>query len=84
MGPYEINNWVNSKKNFSTAIIPNPTGTFSIAGKVPIELTKEVASGFTTTRVSVAFKTEADAVEALLGIGVTKFQLSDCSWYGEE
>jgi hypothetical protein len=78
---YEIGNWVNLKKNFSTVIIDCPNGMFKLAGAIPPELTREVKSGFTVTRDSILFDTEDEAVEALLDLGITKFQLADCSWY---
>ena len=32
-------------------------------------------------RVSMVWETEREAIDALLSIGVDRFQLSDCSWY---
>jgi hypothetical protein len=68
----------------STAVICYPSGKYGIVGSVPIELTEEAVSGFSVSRRSKVFDTEAEAIAALLAIGVTKFQLSDCSWYEEE
>jgi hypothetical protein len=65
----------------STAIMRYPTGRYGIVGSIPIELTEEYRSGFTVGRTSRTYETEQDAIQALLGVGVTSFQLSDCSWY---
>lgn len=70
-----------SKATLPTAILKNPTGTFSIVGSVPYNLTKEYRSGFTTGRKSVTFQSEQEVIDAILNEGIDKFQLSDCTWY---
>jgi hypothetical protein len=54
---------------YSTAILRCPTGVFTIRGSVPVPLVDKVWS------------TEQEVIDALLAIGWTEFQLSDCSWY---
>jgi len=67
--------------NLATCIIKNPAGTYSLVGSVPAALTKPYTSGFTQGRNSIIFKTEDEAIQALLDIGIERFQLSNCSWY---
>jgi hypothetical protein len=74
---YEMTHFVNRRRRMSTVILRNPTGTYSLAGSMPIDLTEEGRWG----RVSLTWATEADAIAALLAIGCDTFQLSDCSWY---
>jgi hypothetical protein len=71
---------INTK--LSTAIQKYPTGIYGIVGSVPVELTHEKESGYSIIRVSNTYPSEQAAIDALLSVGVTKFQLSDCSWYG--
>jgi len=72
-------NIVNGK--LPTAILKCPSGRYKICGSVPVELTKEVLSGFSMVKVSLVWNTEQEAINALLAIGKTDFQLADCSWY---
>ena len=67
--------------SISTAILLCPTGKYTLVGSVPYELTEEYNSGYTTGRKSKIFKTEQEAVDALLSVGCTRFQLADCSWH---
>ena len=66
----------------STAIIKYPTGKYGIVGSVPIELTIEKTGSWGMPyRDSITYETEKDVINALLGIGMTRFQLSNCNWY---
>ena len=66
----------------STAIMQYPSGKFGLCGSMPIELTVEKVNNIGQTfRDSQVWQTEQEVIEALLAIGVTRFQLSDCSWY---
>ena len=66
----------------STAILRYPSGRYGLVGSVPVELTEENPKSFTPgARKSMVWQTEAEAIAALLAIGVTRFQLADCSWY---
>ena len=65
----------------STAITKYPTGKYGIVGSVPVELTKEVRGKFGITRSSLIWEAEQDVVDALLNIGIMKFQMADCSWF---
>jgi len=68
-----------------TAILKNPKGTFSIVGKVPYELTEPAKNAMTPgLRNSIIWTTEQEAVNALLAIGITDFQLSNYKLYGKE
>ena len=70
-------------KKMPTAIQRFPTGAYGFVGAIPIELTEESRHGtpqFPPSRQSVVFATEQEAIDALLNIGVTRFQLSHCSW----
>jgi hypothetical protein len=81
---YEISEYVNRKRNYSTAILKYPSGKYGIVGSVPIELTRKVESGYQLIDVSKVWNTEQEVIDELLAIGVTKFQLADCSWYQPE
>ena len=59
-------------------------GKYGIVGSIPIELTHTRRSGYSTIRVSNVYDTEQEVIDALLSVGYTKFQLSDCSWYEGE
>lgn len=61
----------------ATAILKYPSGRYGIVGSVPGELTEDRGRG----RVSKVWNTEQEVVDALLSIGCTKFQLSDCTWF---
>jgi hypothetical protein len=65
----------------STAIQKYPNGRFGLTGSIPIELTVPSTSTYSPDRKSMVWDTEADVIKALLAIGVTRFQLADCSWY---
>ena len=64
----------------TTGIIKYPSGRYGIVGSVPYELTKE-RKGLFPGRDSKAWDTEQEVIDALLGIGITRFQLNDCSFY---
>jgi|TARA_R100000049_G_C1864073_1_gene26425 hypothetical protein len=71
-------------ERLSTAILRYPTGKYGIVGSIPIELTEISTHGtpqHPPNRVSMVWETEREAIDALLAIGVDRFQLSDCSWY---
>lgn len=70
-----------TKTKLSTAIQKYPSGKYGIVGSMPVQLTHERESGYSTIRVSNTYATEQAVIDALLAIGVTEFQLSDCSWY---
>lgn len=65
---------------FSTAILKCPNGRFCLVGSVPAALTKE-RGGMFPGRDSMVWDSEQEVIDALLAIGVTRFQLADCSWY---
>ena len=65
---------------YSTCIIKNPTGTFMLAGSVPLELTVEAGGAF-PHRNSKIWQTEKEVISDLLKIGITEFQLENCAWY---
>jgi hypothetical protein len=66
--------------NYSTSILRYPSGRFGIVGSVPVALTKE-RGGMFPGRDSMVWATEQEAIDALLSVGVTRFQLADCSWF---
>lgn len=65
----------------STAILKYPSGRYGIVGSIPFELTIEKRGKFGKVRNSMVWETEQEVVDALLNIGVMKFQMSDCSWF---
>lgn len=66
----------------STAIQRYPSGRFGIVGSVPGELTEQDPRALSPgQRRSKVWNTEQDVIDALLAIGMTEFQLADCSWY---
>ena len=66
----------------STCIQKYPSGRFGLVGSVPAELTKpDEKSLCPGARKSMVWETEGEAIAALLKIGITKFQLPDCSWF---
>lgn len=83
----EMGAFINNRARMSTAILRYPSGRFGIVGSVPGELTeirpRQGDPYSHTRRVSKVWDTEAEVVAALLAIGVTRFQMADCSWYGE-
>lgn len=82
---YEISEFINRKRKYSTAILRYPTGRFGIVGSVPYELTEPDTRSYTPgARKSMVWDTEQEAITALLAIGCTEFQLSNCQWYQPE
>ena len=78
----ELSNFINNKARMSTAILRYPSGRYGIAGSVPYELTEPAKRSLTLgARNSKVWETEQEAINALLEIGMTNFQLADCSWY---
>ena len=67
-------------KGFSTAVHKYPSGRYGIVGSVPYELTKP-RGGLFPGRDSMVWETEQEVIDALLEIGITHFQIADCSWY---
>ena len=72
-------------QKMSTAILRYPSGRYGIVGSVPAEL---IIDGKDTMglplRKSMAWDTEEEAIDALLAIDITHFQMADCSWYDEK
>jgi len=66
---------------FSTAILKCPSGRYTIVGSVPYALSHTKPGKFGPVQVPNVYDTEQEVIDALLGIGITKFQLADCSWY---
>jgi hypothetical protein len=54
---------------YATAILKCPTGVYAIVGSVPAPLVRK------------HWATESEAIDALLELGVERFQRADCSWY---
>ena len=83
---YEIGDFIRHQDKGAklvTAIQRYPSGKYGFVGGIPIELTHESESGtpqWPPVRVSNVYETEQEAIQALLDIGITRFQLSDCSW----
>lgn len=71
---------------FSTAIIQNPAGTYSIVGSIPMELTEEVENpmSWPPPRRSKVFQTLEEAEAALQSVGVTEYQVPGGGWRGRE
>ena len=65
---------------YSTAILRYPSGRFGIVGSIPVALTRE-RGGMFHGRDSMVWATEQEVIDALLSIGVTRFQRADCSWF---
>jgi hypothetical protein len=63
-----------------TVILRYPSGRYGFAGSVPVELTEE-PRGLFGARPSKSYATEQEAIQALLSVGVRRFQLADCSWF---
>lgn len=55
--------------NYSTAILKVPAGWYQLCGSVPVELAES------------RWDTEQEAIDALISIGVERFQLNNCTWY---
>jgi hypothetical protein len=66
---------------YTPGILKNPAGTFCLVGTLPVSLCHEAPGGFLRANV---YPTEAQAIAALVGAGIERFQLADCSFYGEE
>jgi hypothetical protein len=64
-----------------TCILKCPSGRFALVGSVPVQLTKPSNSPFSPDPVSLVWDTEREAMDALLSIGINRFQRADCSWY---
>ena len=80
----EMAQYINHKATYSTCITRYPTGRFGLVGSVPVELTQPARHGtpqHPPVRESMAWKSEQEVVDALLSIGVTRFQLANCAWY---
>jgi hypothetical protein len=50
-------------------------------GSVPTELCVPYQSGFTRGLTSRCWPTEQEAMDALVAIGITRFQRADYSWH---
>ena len=70
-------------QKLSTGILKAPSGKYIIVGSVPYTLTVESKNSlsYPPARNSMHWDTEQEAIDALLEIGITRFQLSDCTWY---
>ncbi len=67
---------------FSTVILKYPSGRFGLAGSIPVQLTVVDERSYTPgARKSMVWNSEQEVIDALLAIGITRFQLNDCSWY---
>lgn len=81
-----MNEWTMAMKTIqakhSTAIQKYPNGKHGLVGSIPIELTEPSPSLYSpNSRDSMVWNTEEEVIEALLSIGVSRFQRVDCSWY---
>ena len=65
----EMSAYINRKGSYSTAILRTPKGDFGLVGSVPAALCDRY------------WKTEQEVIDALLGIGIKRFQLANCEWY---
>lgn len=73
-----------SLSNLSTAIMRFPSGKYGFVGRIPAELTRPQTHGtpqIPPARDTQVYATEQDAIDALLGLGITHFQQADCTWY---
>ena len=61
-------------------ILRYSTGKYGLVGSIPMELTK-TRDGRFPGRKSKVWESEQEAIGALLELGITKFQLADCTWY---
>lgn len=67
----------------STAIQRYPSGRYGIVGSIPGELTELDPKAFSPgQRKCRVWNTEQEVIDALLSLGITHFQMADCSWYG--
>ena len=67
-------------RRLATAIQRYPNGRYGLVGSMPVELTVP-RGGMFPGRNSMSWDTEQAVIDALLAIGITHFQLDDCSWY---
>ena len=82
---YEIGEYLNRKRNFSTAILKCPNGRYTLVGSVPVELCHPAKNSLTPGLMNPnVYATEQEVIEALLQIGITHFQRANCSWYDQE
>lgn len=72
---------VNSRGKLPTVILKYPTDRYGFAGGIPVELTTPRETMFGTQHDSNVFDTEQEAIDALLNLGITHFQLSNSEWY---
>ncbi len=77
---YEISEYINRKRTLSTAI-QEGNHCYFLVGSMPLELTHEKISSYGLIHASNTWKTLPEAIDALLAIGITRFQLPNCSWY---
>ena len=54
---------------------------YSLVGSMPISLTHEKRNTYSSVRVSNTWPTLAEAIQAVIDAGITRFQLPDCTWY---
>lgn len=66
--------------SMSTAILKYPSGRYGLVGSVPSQLTRD-RGGLFPGRDSMIWESEQEAIDALLGIGMRRFQLANCSWF---
>ena len=79
---YEISDFINRKRKLSTAILKTPNGRFTLIGSVPVELCHPTKNSLTPGSMSSnVYCNEQEAIDALLALNITHFQLSDCSYY---
>jgi len=67
--------------------VPGAAERFMLVGRVPYELTVPSTHGtpqIPPNRSSFTWDTEQAAVDALLALGITHFQMADCSWYDQK
>ena len=60
---------------FGLAILRYPSGRYGFVGSVPAALVHP------DTTQSLVYQTEADAIQAILALGIPRFQRADSSWY---
>ena len=73
------------RRGLPTVILKHPTGNYGLAGGIPIELTTESKTALIPgLRVSMVWKTEQEVIDALVALGKTHFQTSDCAWYDNQ
>ena len=61
---------------YTTAILKYPTGKYSLCGAVPVDLMTGVEKNYFPI-----WDTEQQAIDALISVGITTFQLSNCEFY---